>query len=162
AARRKAAGMNPPPSPPKPKALGQGSRIAPIAPASPAKEDCIAAGKRELERLGFTVAPQRMLTPQGYFAGSPEARRSEFLDALNDRSSEALVGTRGGYGSAYLLDQHLPEAFPPVKPFVGFSDLTTLQIYLWQKHRWPAFYGPMLAAGFDAGADSPNGYDSDS
>jgi len=148
--------MTSPASPEKPRALRQGSRIAPIAPASPAKEDRIAAGNRELERLGFKVAPQRIMNAQGYLAGSPEERRSEFLEALSDPSIDALIATRGGYGSAYLLDQ-LPVVLPPVKPVVGFSDLTTLQIYLWQKHRSPTFYGPMLAAGLDGGADS--GYD---
>jgi len=145
----------------KPRAIGQGSRIAPIAPASPAKEDRVAAGKRELESLGFSVVPHRAMNSQGYFTGTPEERRSEFLFALQDPSIDALVATRGGYGSVYMLDG-LPDALPPVKPLIGFSDLTTLQIYLWQRHRWPSFYGPMLAAGLDGGADAPNGYDSDS
>jgi muramoyltetrapeptide carboxypeptidase len=151
-----------PASPQKPKALRQGSRIAAIAPASPAREDRIAAGKRELERLGFSIAPQRAMNPQGYFAGSAQERRSEFLDALNNPSVDALVATRGGYGSSYLLEEALPSSLSPVKPLIGFSDLTTLQIYLWQKHRWPTFYGPMLAAGLDGGADAANGYDSPS
>jgi muramoyltetrapeptide carboxypeptidase len=143
----------------KPKALGLGSRIAPIAPASPGQGERIALGKRELERLGFRLAPQREMRSLGYFAGSPEERRGEFLDALNDASIDALIATRGGYGSAYLLDQGLP-ILASAKPVVGFSDLTTLQAYLWQRHRWPTFYGPMMAAGLDAGADSANGYDS--
>ena len=146
----------------KPKALGKGSRIAAIAPASPAKADRIAAGKKELERLGFTVAPQRVMTSQGYFTGSPEERRAEFLDALHDPSIDALIATRGGFGSAYLLDVGLPESLPTVKPLIGFSDLTALQIYLWQKHRWPTFYGPMLAAGLDHGWGVVNGCHLDS
>src|SRR5262245_27723720 len=117
--------------PQKPKALRQGSRIAPIAPASPAKEERIAAGKRELEHLGFTVAPQRAMNPQGYFTGSPYERRAEFLDAVNDSSIDAMIATRGGFGSAYLLDEALPAELPSIKPLIGFSDLTTLQIYLW-------------------------------
>lgn len=148
------------PSPQKPKALRHGSRIAPIAPASPAKEERIAAGKRELERLGFTITPQRAMNPQGYFTGSPHERQLEFLDALNGSSVDALVATRGGFGSAYLLDEALPDELGSVKPLIAFSDLTTLQIYLWQRHGWPAFYGPMLAAGLDVGADVSNGYDS--
>ncbi|HKF26305.1 MAG TPA: LD-carboxypeptidase [Candidatus Acidoferrum sp.] len=144
----------------KPKALGPGSRFAPIAPASPAKPERILAGKRELERLGFRVAPERGRSPRGYFTGSPEERRNEFLEALGDPAIDALVATRGGYGSAYLLDESLPGVLPSLKPIVGYSDLSTLQIYLWQKHRWPTFYGPMLAAGLDAGADTAAGYES--
>lgn len=146
----------------KPKALRQGSRFAPIAPSSPARDDRTAAGERELERLGFSVAPRKVMKPEGYFAGPASARRAEILAALQDSSIEALVATRGGYGSAYLLNEGLPSSLPPVKPLVGFSDLTTLQIYLWQKHRWVTFYGPMLAAGLDSGYGVPHGYDLDS
>jgi len=154
--------MSAPAHPPKPKALRPGSRIASIAPASPGIEDRLSAGKRELERLGFSVAPSRTMRAEGYFAGSGDERRAEFVAALNDPSIDALVATRGGYGSAYLLEDAFPDPLPHLKPIIGFSDLTTLQIYLWQKYRWPTFYGPMLAVGLDAGADVLNGYDSDS
>jgi muramoyltetrapeptide carboxypeptidase len=142
----------------KPKALGQGSRFAVIAPASPGKSDRVAAGQKELERLGFSVALPANLPPDGYFASSAAARHREFLNALADPASDALIATRGGYGSVYLLEQGLPKSLS-LKPVVGFSDLTTLQIYLWQMHRWSGFYGPMLAAGLDRGAGAPGGYD---
>jgi len=99
---------------------------------------------------------------EGYFAGSATERRREFLANLEEPSIDGLIATRGGYGSVYLLDEGLPEELPAGKPLVGFSDLTTLQVYLWQKHRWVTFYGPMLAAGLSAGADAPNGYDAKS
>src|ERR1700757_1815018 len=142
----------------KSKALRQGSRFAVIAPASPGKSDRVAAGLRELERLGFSATPQENLLPDGYFASSANARHSEFLNALADPASNAVMATRGGYGSVYLLEQGLPKSLP-LKPVVGFSDLTTLQVYLWQKHRWAGFYGPMLAAGLDRGAGAAGGYD---
>ena len=141
----------------KPKALRRGSRFAVIAPASPGKPDRVAAGQKELERLGFSVARQDHLQPDGYFASSAMERRSEFLKALSNSANDALIATRGGYGSVYLLEQDLPPSLP-LKPLIGFSDLTTLQIYLWQKHRWAGFYGPMLAAGLDCGPGAPGGY----
>ena len=142
----------------KPKALRQGSRFAVIAPASPGKSDRVVAGQKELERLGFSVTLQQNLQAEGYFAGSATDRHSEFLNALADSASDALIATRGGYGSVYLLEQGLPQSLT-LKPLIGFSDLTTLQIYLWQKHGWSGFYGPMLAAGLDHGPGAPGGYD---
>jgi muramoyltetrapeptide carboxypeptidase len=142
----------------RPRALRQGSRFAVVAPASPGKSDRVAAGQKELERLGFSIAPRENLPSDGYFASPINARHSEFLNALADPASAALIATRGGYGSVYLLEQGLAKSLA-VKPLVGFSDLTTLQIYLWQKHRWAGFYGPMLAAGLDRGAGAPGGYD---
>jgi muramoyltetrapeptide carboxypeptidase len=142
----------------RPRALRQGSCFAVVAPASPGKSDRVAAGQKELERLGFSIAPRENLPSDGYFASPINARHSEFLNALADPASAALIATRGGYGSVYLLEQGLAKSLA-VKPLVGFSDLTTLQIYLWQKHRWAGFYGPMLAAGLDRGAGAPGGYD---
>jgi muramoyltetrapeptide carboxypeptidase len=142
----------------KPKTLRQGSRFAVIAPASPGKSDRVTAGQKELERLGFSVTIPEGLPSEGYFASSADARHSEFLNALADPASDATIATRGGYGSVYLLEQGLPKSLP-LKPLIGFSDITTLQIYLWQKHRWAGFYGPMLAAGLDHGAGAPGGYD---
>jgi muramoyltetrapeptide carboxypeptidase len=145
----------------KSKALRQGSRFAVIAPASPGKSDRVAAGQKELERLGFSVTLPENLPADGYFASSADARHREFLNALADPESDALIATRGGYGSVYLLEQGLPQSLI-LKPLIGFSDLTTLQIYLWQMHRWSGFYGPMLAAGLDLGAGAPGGYDEQS
>jgi muramoyltetrapeptide carboxypeptidase len=143
----------------RPRALRGGSRFSVIAPASPGKSDRILAGTKELERLGFSVVPQRTLQSQGYFASDARERTRELLEALNDPGVDALIATRGGYGSVYLLDEGLPESLPSIKPLIGFSDLTTLQIYLWQKHRWTGFYAPMLAAGIDHGPGVANGYD---
>jgi muramoyltetrapeptide carboxypeptidase len=81
---------------------------------------------------------------------------------LHDSNSEALIATRGGYGSVYLLEHGLLQNLPSNKPLIGFSDITTLQIYLWQKHRWTGFYGPMIASGIDHGAGAPGGYDEQS
>jgi muramoyltetrapeptide carboxypeptidase len=142
----------------KPKTLRRGSRFAVVAPASPGKSDRVAAGRKELERLGFSVMLPENVLPDGYFASPANARYSEFLNALADPASDALIATRGGYGSIYLLEQGLPKSLP-LKPLIGFSDITTLQIYLWRAHRWTGFYGPMLAAGLDHGPGVPGGYD---
>jgi muramoyltetrapeptide carboxypeptidase len=146
----------------KPKALHKGSRFAPVALASPAPAERIEAGRKELARLGFVPNELAARNPEGYFAGSAEDRREEFLKSLKDPESNALIATRGGFGSVYLLEEGLPDHLPPPKPLVGFSDLTTLQVYLWQKHRWSGFYGPMLGAGLDGGAGASGGYDQDS
>jgi|SRR5580765_7612821 muramoyltetrapeptide carboxypeptidase len=146
----------------KPKALRTGSRFAPFAPASPSHAEPIEVGRLELSRLGFAVTDQLALTPEAYFAGSTKQRQHEFLSALQSSDNDALIATRGGYGSVYLLDENFPATLPPIKPVVGFSDLTTLQIYLWQKHRWVSFYGPMLAAGLNYGVGEPHGYDESS
>ena len=143
----------------KPKALRTGARLGVFAPASPATEAKSNAGVAELNHLGFSVEPLDERRSEGYFAASADARRGEFLKQLADRSVDALVGLRGGYGSNYLLEESLRDGLTTPKAVIGFSDLSSLQIFLWQRCRWVTFYGPMVAAGFDAGAGNPGGYD---
>jgi muramoyltetrapeptide carboxypeptidase len=145
--------------PRKPGTLVNGSRIAPIAPASPADAEKTAKGLQELGRLGFSIAGCDPIAPEAYFASSSTKRRKEFLRAIADPGVDALIALRGGYGSAYLLDESFPADLTKPKCLVGYSDITSLQICLWQQSRWITFYGPMVAAGFHAGAGKPGGYD---
>jgi muramoyltetrapeptide carboxypeptidase len=146
----------------KPHALPNGGQFMPFAPASPAEPLRIAAGVAELMRLGFRVSERAPFANDGYFAGSLASRRDEFTAALGRHDIDALVGVRGGYGSNYILDGL--EVLTPANPkiILGFSDLTSLHIFMWERYRWVTFHGPMLAAGLDAGAGVANGYDQSS
>jgi len=146
----------------KPRALIFESVIGAIAPASPGKPEREAAGWEEVKRLGFQMAPRPALTSEGYFAGSAVARGAELTRALGNDAVDGIFAVRGGYGSNYLLEGLQAVSLAAPKALVGFSDLTSLQIYLWQKHRWASFYGPMIAAGLDGGAGAAKGYDRES
>jgi muramoyltetrapeptide carboxypeptidase len=143
----------------KPRALNSRSVFMPFAPASPAEFSKVLAGAEELRHLGFQVADSTPLTAAGYFAGSLAGRHNEFLSQLERKDVDALVAIRGGYGSNYLLDNLAIERGDAPKVILGYSDLTSLQAYLWKRYAWVGFYGPMLAAGLDAGDSVANGYD---
>lgn len=143
----------------KPRALRPGDSIAVISPSSPAEPEKADAGIRELTLLGFTMLADKTLQPDGYFSGSAADRLSQLLDSICDDRASALIALRGGYGSGYLLDPLQRANIGAVKPLVGYSDITALEIFLWQTLGWVTFYGPMVAAGFHAGAGNPGGYD---
>jgi muramoyltetrapeptide carboxypeptidase len=143
----------------KPKALVAGSRLAAFAPASPGEDATEERGIAELGRLGFLLERRTAGVSNGYFAASVAERRAELLQNLGDSRVDGLIAVRGGYGSNYLLDQGLDAGTAPPKCLIGFSDLTSLQIYLWQRCRWTSIYGPMLGAGLEAGAGAAKGYD---
>lgn len=147
------------PIPRKPKALRNGSKVAVFAPASPADQLDVTAGIAELRRLGFEFAPVQLPGPEGYFAAPAGERLDAFLKAARDPQIAGLVALRGGYGAAYLLDSDLCSQLEEPKCVIGFSDLTSLQIYLWQMCGWVTFQGPMVAAGLNRGADDTHGYD---
>jgi muramoyltetrapeptide carboxypeptidase len=153
----------------KPFALQPGAVVRVVAPASPFSKEKLEAGCAELARLGYQVQRDpHLLDCEGFFAGSGAARVEALADAFGASDVSGVICARGGYGSNYLLEglekdrKRLQEKGARPKLFVGFSDLTTLQIYFWQRFGWPTLYGPMVCAGFDNGPDKPRGYDSKS
>lgn len=152
------------PKPRKPLALVPGSMIAVVAPASSAKEERIQRGCETLERLDYRVKrlARRRRSADGYFSAPLAERGRQLRDALTGPEIRAVLCSRGGYGSAEILDGLETARLKQVKIFCAFSDLTSVQIFLWQKLRWVTFYGPLVAGGFDAGPNATCGYDPDS
>jgi muramoyltetrapeptide carboxypeptidase len=146
----------------KPRGLREGAAVLPFGPASPAAEDRVAAGLQELQSLGLRALDYPVREPRGFVAGSTEERRDDFLRGLTRDDVEALIAIRGGYGSNYLLDGLAIAEPEQAKIILGYSDLTSLQIFVWQRYGWVTLYGPMIAAGLDNGARNAKGYDRES
>jgi muramoyltetrapeptide carboxypeptidase len=142
----------------KPRALARGDRVAIVAPASPFTREEFDSGIQEIRRLGFEpVYDETVFARQRYVAGAPEIRAAAIHKAWRDPSIAGIIGVRGGYGSAQvlpLLDRD--EARRVAKPFVGYSDLTSMLTFLTLGCDLVAFHGPMLAGRLGRGAA---GYD---
>ena len=111
-----------------PAALKAGDKIAIISPASTPGNDKPEKAAATLRAWGFVpVIGQHALTKCHAYAGTIRERCSDLLWALNDPDIKAIVCTRGGYGSAMLLDPMTHEDFMRnPKWIVGYSDITAL------------------------------------
>ncbi len=147
----------------KPQALQQEDTIRIVSLSSPVEGDRVEKGRGELARLGYKTRMEEAgaLARNGFFAGAAADRVAALKEAFGEADTRAIFCTRGGYGSNYLLDG-LSVALSVPKILLGYSDLTSLQIFLWQKFRWATFYGPMVASGFDKGEGTAEGYDRES
>jgi muramoyltetrapeptide carboxypeptidase len=137
----------------KPPAVAPGSRIVVVSPAASAQPDRITHGQEKLRELGFdAVAAEHAYGKHPpYFAGTVDERLGDLHAAFADPAVAAIICTRGGYGSNYLLerlDLDLIRAHP--KPFFAYSDHTTVQTWLLDQLGLVAFHGPMAAADFSA------------
>jgi muramoyltetrapeptide carboxypeptidase len=145
----------------RPPALRPGDRIAIVAPASPFARDEFDAGVRELRDLGFEpVYTEAVFARDDYLAGPADLRARELMQAWRDPDVTGIIAARGGYGSVQLLpllDAGVVRARPKV--FVGYSDNTSLLIWLMQTCNLVSFHGPMIEGRFARGAA---GYDRDS
>lgn len=136
--------------------LKAGDLIGIISPASrianPAR---IEQGIAYLERLGYrTTTGKNILNTYGYLAGTDEERVADLHGMFANPEVKAIMCIRGGYGTPRLLslvDYRLIARNPKV--FVGYSDITSLQLALWKKCGLVTFQGPMV------GVDMPDGLD---
>lgn len=114
-------------SPKAPEFLKQGDKIAILSPSSvPTDLSIIDKGAAVLRQWGFqTVEGRYARTNYHTFAGTTEQRYSDLLWALQDPSIKAILCSRGGYGSANVLNL-LPldtlAKYP--KWIIGYSDIT--------------------------------------
>mgnify|MGYP000754844927 CR=1 FL=1 len=144
-------------SPLKPTRLKPGDLIGIISPSSPIADSTrIEKGVRYLESLGYrTTVGKHVGKMRGYLAGTDEERAADVHEMFSDRQVKAIVCVRGGYGTPRLLpllNYRLIERNPKI--FVGFSDVTALQLALWKKCSLITFHGPM------AGVEMANAMDS--
>ncbi|NUR55063.1 MAG: LD-carboxypeptidase [Acidobacteria bacterium] len=144
----------------KPRALRSGDRIAVVAPASAFNRQEFDAGVAELRALGYEpVYDESVFARAGYLAGDAGTRAAAFRRAWTDDNIAAVIAVRGGYGSVHvlpLLDAGEVRRTP--KPFIGYSDNTSLLAWLTTRCGIVSFHGPMLEgrlahgeAGYDRG-----------
>ncbi len=135
----------------KPRAVRAGATLGIVSPASAAKPELVAMGVEALERLGYRtkVFPHALARGPLYYAGRLEDRLQDLHTAFADDDVDAILCTRGGWGSAELLpflDRELIRAHP--KAFLGYSDHTSLHLWLRNEANLVSFQAPMVAADF--------------
>ena len=135
----------------KPKRLKKGDVIGIISPASfPTDVSKIHKGVEYLEKIGYRVeVGENVGQEQGYLAGTDEQRISDIHAMFANKRVKAIMCLRGGYGSGRLLDRidySLIRKNPKI--FVGYSDITSLQMAFLQKAGLVTFAGPMIAVDF--------------
>ena len=129
--------------------LKRGAKLAVVSPASAAKQELVERGCERLRAFGYepVLMPHALARGPLYYAGTAEQRVADLHAAFADDSIDGVICTRGGWGSAELLpllDRDLLRAHP--KPFIGYSDHTSLQAWFWNECHMQTFYAPMVAA----------------
>ncbi|MBO4804024.1 MAG: LD-carboxypeptidase [Muribaculaceae bacterium] len=112
-----------------PAPLKPGDKIAIISPASTPGNDNPEKAAATLRAWGFNpvIGPHALSRYQNMYAGTIEERCADLRWALEDPEIKAIVCTRGGYGSAMLLDPLTHQDFKRnPKWIVGYSDITAL------------------------------------
>jgi len=133
-----------------------------VSPASTPKEQLVRWGMTRFASLGYepVLYPSALVSGPLYYAGDVAARVADLHAAFADPTIDAIICTRGGWGTAELLphlDAALVKANP--KPFIGFSDHTSLHLWFAQTCGLGTFYAPMISPDFARGDVLADGVD---
>lgn len=139
--------------------LKPGDEIRVIAPSmsmSILKEKQLEIAEERLRKLGFTVTYGKNAFIQNeFFSSSIEEKITDFHDAFSDHNVKGVLTAIGGYNANGLLkyiDYELIKNNPKV--FCGFSDITALNLAIYQKTGLITYSGPHFSSfgmkhGFD-------------
>jgi len=140
----------------KPKPLFDGATIGVISPASkPSDENKLRNGIQYLIDLGYNVVESNhALDSYGYLAGKDKHRVDDLNKMFRDPQIDAIFCSRGGYGTPRIINEIDFDAIKNnPKIFVGYSDITSLGLAIWQKTGLINFSGPMVAVEMSKGID---------
>ncbi len=132
----------------KPKKLQHGDLIGILSPASsPDDLSRIEKGVKYLEKRGYRVkVAEHVGKNHGYLAGTDTERLSDLHGLFQNKEVKAIFCVRGGYGTPRLLDKvDYKKIKNNPKIFVGYSDITALQMAFLKNAGLVTFGGPMLA-----------------
>jgi muramoyltetrapeptide carboxypeptidase len=135
----------------KPKKLVKGDLIGIISPASSSDDiGKVEEGVKYFEKNGYNVEVGKNVgLYHGYLAGEDKFRLSDLHYMFQKKEIKAIICVRGGYGSPRLLDKidyKLIRTNPKI--FVGYSDITALQMAFFHKAGLVTFSGPMVSIDF--------------
>lgn len=130
----------------KPNRLPHNARLGLVAPASPIYDPSDFDQMVEsLTEIGYElVLGEHVKDRNGYLAGKDEDRVADIHAMFADNSIDGILCIRGGYGSNRILDLidfQVISANP--KPFIGFSDITSLHMAILKKTGLVTFHGPV-------------------
>ena len=141
--------------------LNPGSKISIVSPAGKVKKEPVLFAVEWLEKQGYKVELGKHVFAQHFqFAGTDEQRLEGLQTAFDDPETDAVICSRGGYGTVRIIDQlDFTEFKKHPKWLVGFSDVTILHAYL-NNLGVATIHGAMPTSFFNENGDSSESLDS--
>ena len=124
--------------------LHAGARVAVVAPSGVHDPERLVRGVALAESWGLSFSMGRHVEARfRYTAGTVAERAADLAWALTAPDIDAVWFTRGGFGTAHLLEA-VPWDRLDDRPVLGFSDATALFAGMWARQRGVAVHGPVL------------------
>lgn len=126
--------------------LQKGNTIGIIAPSGPLRRYSLLDIEKLINNYGFNVKffESCYKSYKGYLSGKDCLRLNDLHESFIDKDVDAIMCLRGGYGTMRIIDDIDFDIIKNnKKPFIGFSDITTLLIAFNQKCNLITYHGVM-------------------
>jgi len=137
-----------------PKKLKKGATIGFLSISGDIKNETnIEKVKNEIKALGYKVKiSDTTFLKKNYLCGDDIKRAEAINNFFEDKTIDAIIATRGGYGAIRLLDKINYEIIKNnPKIFCGYSDITALQLMIYKKTGLVTYNAPMIESDFANG-----------
>lgn len=143
----------------KPPLLKRGDTIGILAVSGAIDDDSnLKRAVEFFENNGFRVKlSDNVYSKFRYLAGNDEERVNALHNMFLDKSVNAVIALRGGYGAIRILDKidyNIIRNNPKI--FCGYSDITALNAMFLKRAGLITYSGPMIMSDF--GVENPNKY----
>lgn len=108
--------------------IKSGSKIRIVSPAGKVDEKYVLPAVQWLTEQGYKVELGKHVFARHFqFAGTDKQRLEDLQTAIDDRETDAVICSRGGYGTVRIIDKlDCSEFANQPKWLIGFSDITIL------------------------------------
>lgn len=134
-----------------PKHLVKGDTLGLVSPGGFITEEQLEETIDSVEKLGFKAYYRESVTARdGFFGGTDKVRADDLMHMFTNKNVAGILCTRGGYGSNRILDLvdfELIKQNP--KALIGYSDITSLLVAIYQKTGLVGFHGPVGISTFN-------------
>lgn len=126
--------------------LQEGDLVRLVSPASYPDQAAINEYIKTLEGWGLRCdTGHHVLDKYGYMAGSDANRLDDLNKAFRDPQVRAIIATRGGAGAYRIADDiDFAAVRADPKPLVGFSDITSLHLSLFDRCQLGGIHGCLV------------------
>ncbi len=129
--------------------LHPGDVVDVVAPGSSPKSEDVSKALDLLRLWGLKPRLRAEFSGHPFHSHEDSVRSRLLIDAFLAKDSKAVLCLRGGYGSLRMIPAllkvkaRLQKAKPKI--FLGYSDITTLHLFVRRILRWPvSLHGPLL------------------
>ena len=135
----------------KPALLKEGDTIGILAPSGPMEDDTnLLRAVKFFKNKGYKIKlSDNVYKKNRYLAGTDEERLNALHKMFADKSVNAIICLRGGYGAIRLINKinyDLIRENPKI--FCGYSDITALNAMFLKRAGLMTYSGPMILSDF--------------